>query len=278
MKINKLFDKNGCISLEALTAFIASDISDEDAYRINEHLKECEFCNDAIEGLKLSNQPVKSISTIKNDIKLKYGNAQNLERSNNGRKFLWYSSIAASIAIVIGVFLFTNPLEPNQISEDILIKNENSDVIIHPPKPLFSNNISSSDNVMSSNNISNMKKLFAQNNIMADNNNLKDKIFEFPDEMPEFPNGITALDKVISMKIKEVEVTYKLQSCNKILVEFIIDENGKVTNPVVTNRNKTKLDKIAIEVIKNLPTWKPGRQSGQAVKVLCTLPVKFDSC
>lgn len=263
--------------MEAISAFIVQELSDAEAYKVSNHLKDCDFCSDAIEGIKLSEQPVKNISEIKKGINIKYGNSTESKQTDKRKKLFIYSSIAASIALIIGLFFLIKPSNKNQFAENITINNKRTYTTIQPPNPLFNNKIYSDKNTLSSNNNLHNKKRFSPHS-SEPSNGFKDKIFEFTDEMPEFPNGIVALDKAMSKRIKEAEKTYKVQSCSKILVEFVIDENGKVTNPVVTNKKKTKLDIIAIEVIKNLPLWKPGRQSGQPVKVSYTLPVSFDSC
>ncbi len=263
--------------MEAITAFVANELLNEETYTVSNHLKDCDFCSDAIEGIKLSEQPIKNISEIKKGLNIKYGNSTESKQTDKRKKLYIYSSIAASIALIIGLFFLIKPSNENQFTENIIINNKRTDTTIQPPNPLSNNNIYSDKNTSSSYSNIHNKKIFSQHSTEPANN-FKDEIFEFTDEMPEFPNGIVALDKAISKRIKDAKKTYKVQSCSKILVEFIIDENGKVTNPAVVNKKKTKLDIIAIEVIKNLPLWKPGRQSGQPVKVLYTLPVSFDSC
>jgi len=60
----------------------------------------------------------------------------------------------------------------------------------------------------------------------------------------------------------------------KILTQFTIDKNGKVTN--IRARSKYKdLEKEAKRVIARLPKMKPGQQRNRPVKVTYTLPIIF---
>jgi len=60
----------------------------------------------------------------------------------------------------------------------------------------------------------------------------------------------------------------------KILTQFTIDKNGKVTN--IKARSKYKdLEKEARRVISRLPKMKPGQQRNRPVKVTYTLPIIF---
>jgi protein TonB len=60
----------------------------------------------------------------------------------------------------------------------------------------------------------------------------------------------------------------------KILTQFTIDKNGKVTN--IRARSKYKdLEKEAKRVIAKLPKMKPGQQRNRPVKVTYTLPIIF---
>jgi protein TonB len=61
-----------------------------------------------------------------------------------------------------------------------------------------------------------------------------------------------------------------------VRVSFVVDEKGKVMNPVVTNKSKSmSLDKEATRVVEQMPAWKPGVVKGKAVKTRMELPITF---
>ena len=61
----------------------------------------------------------------------------------------------------------------------------------------------------------------------------------------------------------------------RVLVEFIIDEAGNVTDVHVGRSVDPLLDEEAVRVISASPKWKPGRYLGKKVPVSLSLPVEF---
>ena len=60
-----------------------------------------------------------------------------------------------------------------------------------------------------------------------------------------------------------------------MVVQFVVDKEGKVGNIQVVRSIDKMLDQAAIDVVRALPDWKPGMQDGQPVNVRYTLPVNF---
>ena len=61
----------------------------------------------------------------------------------------------------------------------------------------------------------------------------------------------------------------------RVLVDFIIDEKGKVTNVRAVRSSHPLLEEEALRVIKASPDWKPGRVRGKKVKSEVSLNVEF---
>ncbi len=60
-----------------------------------------------------------------------------------------------------------------------------------------------------------------------------------------------------------------------VVVDFIIDSTGKVTDPIVTKGLGYGCDAEAIRVISLMPNWIPGIQDGRRVAVRMTIPILF---
>lgn len=60
-----------------------------------------------------------------------------------------------------------------------------------------------------------------------------------------------------------------------VMVHLTIDRCGKAVNPVVKNSVNEKYDAAAVEVLSNLPIFKPGSINGVRVKVGLLVPVHF---
>jgi TonB family protein len=62
----------------------------------------------------------------------------------------------------------------------------------------------------------------------------------------------------------------------RVIVQFVIDEEGNIIHPVVLRGVNPALDEEALRVVKLMPKWKPGRQSGKPEKVRYAIPVTFE--
>ena len=61
----------------------------------------------------------------------------------------------------------------------------------------------------------------------------------------------------------------------KVIVQFVIERDGSITDVQVVRPVDPSLDKEAIRVVKSMPKWKPGKQRGKAVRVSYTVPINF---
>ena len=93
--------------------------------------------------------------------------------------------------------------------------------------------------------------------------------------MPEFPGGMAALMKYLGANIKYPTISQEMGSMGRVIVQFVVDKDGTITNPTVARGVDAYLDKEAIRVISSMPKWKPGVQNGKKVRVKYTVPVSF---
>ena len=61
----------------------------------------------------------------------------------------------------------------------------------------------------------------------------------------------------------------------RVMVDFIIGKDGKVTNVRVTRGVSEELDAEAVKVVAASPKWKPGRVDGERVRTSMSVPVEF---
>ncbi|MFK8104676.1 MAG: energy transducer TonB [Saprospiraceae bacterium] len=60
-----------------------------------------------------------------------------------------------------------------------------------------------------------------------------------------------------------------------VYVSFVIDENGRLTQPYLIRDIGGDCGQAALDVIQSMPRWEPGIHHGQAVKVKLNLPIQF---
>lgn len=61
----------------------------------------------------------------------------------------------------------------------------------------------------------------------------------------------------------------------RVIVRFIIDENGKVGTVSILKSVHPLIDEEAMRVVRSMPDWKPGFIDDKPVKVYYSLPIKF---
>jgi len=104
-----------------------------------------------------------------------------------------------------------------------------------------------------------------------------DEVFQFAviEDKPEFPGGMPALMKYLGSNTKFPQIAKENGIQGRVFIQFVIDKKGKVTNVEVVRGVDPYLDKEALRVVKGMPSWKPGKQRGKAVKVSYIVPINF---
>ena len=101
------------------------------------------------------------------------------------------------------------------------------------------------------------------------------KVFDVVEVMPSFPGGQGALFEWLSKNIKYPVVAEENGVQGRVIVTFVVERNGSITDVQVVKSVDPSLDKEAVRVVKALPHWIPGKQNGSAVRVKFTVPVTF---
>jgi len=94
-------------------------------------------------------------------------------------------------------------------------------------------------------------------------------------EMPVFSGGEDEMYKYLAANIKYPQEARELGIQGKVYIEFVIEPDGSVSHITVKRGIGSGCDEEAARVVSSMPKWNPGKQNGQAVRVLLTLPVKF---
>ena len=105
-----------------------------------------------------------------------------------------------------------------------------------------------------------------------------DIAYDVVEEMPEFPGGMSALMDFIRKNLNyDKSLVPETVVIPRVIVQFVIDEEGNIIHPVVLRGLNLELDEEALRVVRLMPKWKPGRQSGKPQKVRYAIPVYFSS-
>ena len=102
-----------------------------------------------------------------------------------------------------------------------------------------------------------------------------EKPFDVVEQMPEFPGGTPELMKYLSTNVKYPAEATKNGAQGRVLVQFIVEKDGSISEIEVVNKVNEHLDAEAVRVVNAMPKWKPGKQKGETVRVKYTLPISF---
>ncbi|MBR5038973.1 MAG: energy transducer TonB [Prevotella sp.] len=103
----------------------------------------------------------------------------------------------------------------------------------------------------------------------------ENKVFDVVEQMPSFPGGQAALMQWLSSNMKYPTIAAENGVQGRVIVQFVVEKDGSVTDVHVAKSVDPSLDKEAARVVKAMPKWIPGKQNGSAVRVKYTVPVTF---
>ena len=101
------------------------------------------------------------------------------------------------------------------------------------------------------------------------------KVFHVVEQMPQFPGGQAAMMKFIADSLRYPSVSCEHRIEGRVVVQFVVDCEGNILNPLVVRSVDPLLDREAIRLVKLMPKWIPGRQNGKPVSVVCLVPIRF---
>ena len=104
---------------------------------------------------------------------------------------------------------------------------------------------------------------------------VENKVFDVVEQMPSFPGGPSALMQYLSSNIKYPVVAQENGVQGRVVVSFVVERDGSITDVQVARSVDPSLDREAQRVVRNMPRWLPGKQNGQSVRVKYNVPVAF---
>ena len=211
----------------------------------------------------------------------------------NKRVLLLEIGLALSLLVVIGAFLYTpREYQIEQIEQVAAVVEEEITEITRqdqkPPEPPKRTeitvitdilNIVTNDEKISTNvdfaefaeDVEIIQQVAVEEEVIED-----DQPFVKVEQMPSFMGGdlLTFRNWVMS-KLRYPQIAQENGITGRVLLMFVIERDGSLTNIQVIQTPDSSLSDEAIRVLKTSPKWTPGKQRNQAVRVKYTLPVDF---
>ena len=99
--------------------------------------------------------------------------------------------------------------------------------------------------------------------------------FRIVSQLPEFPGGLSEYVKWLTKNLKYPEEARRQHLQGKVMVSFVINRDGSLTDIKVEKGVHPLLDNEALRVMKTMPKWKPGIQDDKPCRTLFAVPIIF---
>ena len=108
-----------------------------------------------------------------------------------------------------------------------------------------------------------------------DNELLMPDVFERAEEMPQFPGGQMGLIQYLANNTRYPEDAKKTGAQGRVVVSFIVEKDGSISNARVTKPTYSSFDDEALRVVSAMPKWTPGKVNGKPERIKYSVPISF---
>lgn len=102
-----------------------------------------------------------------------------------------------------------------------------------------------------------------------------EEVFTIVEEQPTPVGGMAAFYEYVKNNLSYPAQARRMGIEGKVYVQFVVDKDGKIRDVTAIKGIGAGCDEEAVQVLQNAPTWLPGKQRGQPVKVRMILPITF---
>ena len=211
----------------------------------------------------------------------------------NKRVLLLEIGLALSLLFVIGAFLYTpREYKIEQVEMVAAVVEEEITEITRqdqkPPEPPKRTEITVITDIL--NIVTNDEKIttdvdfaeFAEDveiiqQVAVEEETIEDdQPFVKVEQMPSFMGGdLMTFRNWVMSKVRFPQIALENQISGQVLLSFVVERDGSLTNIQVLRTPDSSLSDEAIRVLKSSPKWTPGKQRNQTVRVKYTLPIEF---
>jgi len=103
----------------------------------------------------------------------------------------------------------------------------------------------------------------------------EDEIFTAVDQQAEFPGGPRAFGAFLQRNLRYPAAAQRANVGGKVYVQFVVNTDGSIQDVQILKSVGFGCDEEAMRIIKAVPRWTPGKQSGRIVRSRFTQPITF---
>ncbi|MFO7573834.1 MAG: energy transducer TonB [Bacteroidales bacterium] len=117
---------------------------------------------------------------------------------------------------------------------------------------------------------------FIHNPVPPDTTPLEPDYYVSVEEMPKFREGdLNKFNQWVNERIRYPELPRQNGIQGRVIVAFMIEPDGSVSNVKIIKGVDYYLDEEAIRVVTSSPAWTPGKQNARPVRVRFSIPIYF---
>jgi TonB family protein len=102
-----------------------------------------------------------------------------------------------------------------------------------------------------------------------------DEVYTIVEESASPVGGMPALFDFLGKNMKYPTKAAQDQVEGVVMIEFVVQPDGQITDAVVKKGVEASLDAEALRVVQQLPAWNPGKNEGVVVRQKMVLPISF---
>lgn len=222
------------------------------------------------------------------------------QKTTSRKPLYWGIGIAASIALVAGIFLLNHDAEKQQAiaqqttnTTEIPTASDNKSAIVAAEEPVA---LPAKDEPVR---METEQRPRAELLAQALPPSAEAKVYDCGEIMPQFPGGDRALMEFIKSNIRYPDLAMEYGARGRVITTFTVDSLGYTSNYKVTKIMKLNYDTIrlsqesadrqqqlklqieqqlgeeSLRILSLMPKWTPGNQFGHPVNVKYCVPVPF---
>ena len=96
------------------------------------------------------------------------------------------------------------------------------------------------------------------------------------EQLPEYPGGVVEFMKWLTKMLKYPDEALRRHTEGKVMVNFIVEKDGSLSNIKVVKSAGKLLDDEALRVMNLMPKWSPGKDKGKPCRTLMAIPIVFE--
>ena len=96
------------------------------------------------------------------------------------------------------------------------------------------------------------------------------------EQLPEYPGGMVEFMKWLTKTLKYPAEALQRHTEGKVMVSFIVDKDGTLSDIKVVKSAGKLLDEEALRVMRLMPRWEPGKDKGKPCRSMIAIPIVFE--